>query len=80
MENYGDEIGGNQPATTPQNAVQFANQQAANGQIPNDIQKEFDVMNLIQAYRHRGHLFTNTNPVRERRHYEPTLDLSLIHI
>ena len=75
LENYGDEIGGNQPATTPQNAVQFANQQAANGQIPNDIQKEFDVMNLIQAYRHRGHLFTNTNPVRERRHYEPTLDI-----
>ena len=75
LENYGDEIGGNQPATTPQKAVQFANQQAANGQIPNDIQKEFDVMNLIQAYRHRGHLFTNTNPVRERRHYEPTLDI-----
>ncbi len=75
LENYGDEIGGNQPAITPQNAVQFANQQAANGQIPNDIQKEFDVMNLIQAYRHRGHLFTNTNPVRERRHYEPTLDI-----
>lgn len=75
LENYGDEIGGNQTATTPQNAVQFANQQAANGQIPNDIQKEFDVMNLIQAYRHRGHLFTNTNPVRERRHYEPTLDI-----
>ena len=75
LENYGDEIGGNQPATTPQNAVQFANQQAANGQIPNDIQKEFDVLNLIQAYRHRGHLFTKTNPVRERRHYEPTLDI-----
>ena len=75
LENYGDEIGGNQPATAPQNAVHFANQQAANGQIPNDIQKEFDVMNLIQAYRHRGHLFTNTNPVRERRHYEPTLDI-----
>ena len=75
LENYGDEIGGNQPATAPQNAVQFANQQAANGQIPNDIQKEFDVLNLIQAYRHRGHLFTNTNPVRERRHYEPTLDI-----
>ena len=75
LENYGDEIGRNQPATTPQNAVQFANQQAANGQIPDDIQKEFAVMNLIQAYRHRGHLFTNTNPVRERRHYEPTLDI-----
>ena len=75
LDNYGDEIGRNQPATTPQNAVQFANQQAANGQIPNDIQKEFAVMNLIQAYRHRGHLFTNTNPVRERRHYEPTLDI-----
>ncbi|UOE40120.1 2-oxoglutarate dehydrogenase E1 component [Chryseobacterium suipulveris] len=73
LESYGDEIGENKTVSAPQNAVQFANQQAASGQIPNDIQKEFNILNLIQAYRHRGHLFTNTNPVRERRHYEPTL-------
>ncbi len=37
--------------------------------------KEINVLNLINAYRTRGHLFTKTNPVRERRKYTPTLDL-----
>lgn len=35
---------------------------------------EFKVMDLINAYRERGHLFTKTNPVRTRRKYTPTLD------
>lgn len=38
--------------------------------------KELAVLNLINAYRTRGHLFTKTNPVRERRAYIPTLDLA----
>jgi 2-oxoglutarate dehydrogenase E1 component len=37
--------------------------------------EEFKVLNLIDAYRKRGHLFTHTNPVRTRRKYFPTLDL-----
>ncbi|MCK5137999.1 MAG: 2-oxoglutarate dehydrogenase E1 component [Bacteroidales bacterium] len=37
--------------------------------------KEFKVINLINGYRKRGHLFTETNPVRTRRKYFPTLDL-----
>ena len=37
--------------------------------------KEINVLNLIYAYRSRGHLFTKTNPVRDRRKYSPTLDL-----
>ena len=45
------------------------------GVIPEDVQKEFRVINLIEAYRTRGHLFTKTNPVRERRLFYPTLDL-----
>lgn len=73
LENYAGENGETNAVAAPQNAVQYANQQAASGQISNDIQKEFMVLNLIQAYRHRGHLFTKTNPVRSRRHYEPTL-------
>ena len=74
LENYGDEIpGDNNFAASAPSAVQLANNAAANGQIPDEIQKEFKVLNLIEAYRQRGHLFTNTNPVRERRHYEPTL-------
>ncbi len=39
------------------------------------VPKEFKVINLINAYRQRGHLFTETNPVRQRRQYSPTLDL-----
>jgi 2-oxoglutarate dehydrogenase E1 component len=37
---------------------------------------EFKVINLINGYRQRGHLFTLTNPVRTRRQYRPTLDLA----
>jgi 2-oxoglutarate dehydrogenase E1 component len=36
---------------------------------------EVKVINLIDAYRKRGHLFTKTNPVRNRRKYSPTLDI-----
>ncbi len=36
---------------------------------------EFKVITLINGYRQRGHLFTETNPVRKRRTYLPTLDL-----
>ena len=45
-------------------------------QIPEQIQKEFNVVRLIDGYRNRGHLFTKTNPVRARRTYEPTLDIA----
>ncbi|WNJ21291.1 2-oxoglutarate dehydrogenase E1 component [Pontibacter sp. G13] len=38
--------------------------------------KEILVLNLINDYRKRGHLFTKTNPVRERRKYTPNLDLA----
>src|SRR5699024_6723677 len=43
--------------------------------IPERFMKEFKVVQLINAYRLRGHLFTKTNPVRERRDYQPTLDI-----
>lgn len=43
--------------------------------IPENFQKEFKVLNLIDGYRTRGHLFTKTNPVRERRKYSPTLKI-----
>ena len=44
-------------------------------QVPENVLNEFKVVKLIDAYRTRGHLFTKTNPVRERRKYEPTLAL-----
>ncbi len=40
-----------------------------------NVVKEFQVIKLIDGYRTRGHLFTKTNPVRERRQYTPTLDI-----
>ena len=43
-------------------------------EVPENFRKEFQVINLIDAYRKRGHLFTQTNPVRDRRKYTPTLD------
>ncbi len=42
-------------------------------EIPGNTLREFRVLNLINAYRSRGHLFTKTNPVRIRRKYLPTL-------
>lgn len=44
-------------------------------EIPKEFHKEFKVVNLINGYRTRGHLFTKTNPVRVRRTYTPTLDI-----
>ncbi len=43
--------------------------------VPENVLKEFKVIDLINGYRIRGHLFTKTNPVRERRKYTPTLAL-----
>ena len=49
--------------------------EGVSSQIPDDLQKEFKVINLINGYRSRGHLFTKTNPVRDRRTYRPTLSI-----
>jgi 2-oxoglutarate dehydrogenase E1 component len=53
--------------------------QALYGSTPasggSEYSSEFKVINLINAYRQRGHLFTKTNPVRVRRQYRPTLDI-----
>ncbi|WP_276364530.1 2-oxoglutarate dehydrogenase E1 component [Daejeonella sp. H1SJ63] len=42
---------------------------------PDHFLKEIKVLNLINGYRQRGHLFTKTNPVRERRSYFPGKEL-----
>ncbi|MFD0796412.1 2-oxoglutarate dehydrogenase E1 component [Maribacter chungangensis] len=44
-------------------------------EMPESLQKEFQVIRLIDGYRSRGHLFTKTNPVRERRQYIPSLEI-----
>lgn len=48
---------------------------ARKSQHPETVDKEFRVLKLIDDYRKRGHLFTETNPVRTRRQYSPTLSL-----
>jgi 2-oxoglutarate dehydrogenase E1 component len=46
------------------------------GAVSEDMLKEINVLNLINnGYRSRGHLFTKTNPVRERRTYLPDLSI-----
>ncbi len=47
----------------------------AGGETPEHFLKEIKVLNLIHGYRDRGHLFTKTNPVRERRKYFPGKEL-----
>jgi len=42
---------------------------------PEHVLKEINVLNMINGYRSRGHLFTKTNPVRERRKYFPGKEL-----
>jgi len=44
-------------------------------EVPEIVLKEFKVIDLINGYRTRGHLFTKTNPVRARRQYTPTLEI-----
>ncbi len=50
--------------------MQFGDDAQATGNV-----KEIYVLNLINDYRSRGHLFTKSNPVRDRRKYLPTLAL-----
>ncbi|MBL4658055.1 MAG: 2-oxoglutarate dehydrogenase E1 component, partial [Flavobacteriales bacterium] len=54
---------------------EFARKNYEGDEMPEGFGKEFKVINLINGYRQRGHLFTKTNPVRERRAYSPNLDI-----
>ncbi|BDB56489.1 2-oxoglutarate dehydrogenase E1 component [Flavobacterium ammonificans] len=53
----------------------FASNSVSNGTVSEKLLKEFNVIKLIDGYRTRGHLFTKTNPVRDRRTYSPNLDI-----
>src|SRR6201985_3895031 len=44
-------------------------------ETPQHFLKEINVLSMINGYRSRGHLFTKTNPVRERRKYFPGKEL-----
>jgi len=49
--------------------------QVVSGETPDHFLKEINVLNLIDGYRGRGHLFADTNPVRERRKHFPGIGL-----
>lgn len=68
MENSNNESSGEQ-------IVNYSASTSNDTQISDKILKEINVLKLIDAYRTRGHLFTETNPVRERRVYTPNLDI-----
>ena len=76
MTTYGEEISqSTEPNISGQKIAAFADNSQDFSAVSSKIQKEFSVLKLIDAYRTRGHLFTKTNPVRERRIYFPTLDI-----
>jgi len=54
----------------------FGSQGGPVTETPEHILKEINVLNMINGYRERGHLFTKTNPVRERRKYFPGKELA----
>jgi 2-oxoglutarate dehydrogenase E1 component len=61
----------------------FSTKTSATGLDPkyqDNVSKEFAVINLINGYRQRGHLFTKTNPVRNRRKYKPDLSLDVFDL
>ena len=56
---------------------QAANGAATNGQVVSvsNLDKEFSVYQLIQAYRKKGHLIATTNPIRHRKDRGANLEL-----
>ncbi|WP_310381731.1 2-oxoglutarate dehydrogenase E1 component [Flavobacterium sp.] len=67
MATYNDENPVNYIANVASGAVESTS-------VSEKLQKEFNVLKLIDGYRSRGHLFTKTNPVRDRRPSSPSLD------
>jgi 2-oxoglutarate dehydrogenase E1 component len=68
--------GSAQPFATEKNSFLKTDPNSLNIPDQEHFLKEIKVLNMIDGYRSRGHLFTKTNPVRERRKYFPGKDLS----
>lgn len=65
---------GQEESSSPSREETTTDEDYCEPQLQN-LEKEFRVIKLIEGYRTRGHLFTQTNPVRERRKYTPKLDI-----
>ena len=44
------------------------------------IRKEVNILNMISAYRIRGHLFADISPVRKRNKFSPSITLERFHL
>ena len=53
---------------------------AVPGTAVTNLDKEFAVYQLIQAYRKKGHLVANTNPIRVRKDRGANLELKYFHL
>ncbi len=75
-------------AQSPNGASNGKNGTSTNGAAINgtstssasDIEKEFGVMSIIHGFRTRGHLLSDTNPIRSRRDRAPHLELDDYHL
>ncbi|GAC1589847.1 MAG: 2-oxoglutarate dehydrogenase E1 component [Ginsengibacter sp.] len=63
-------------------AISNTNGHAVKGAVGTDtnLEKEFSVYQLIQAYRKKGHLVAKTNPIRERKNRAANLDLDFFNL
>jgi len=59
--------------TNGHSIAEHTNAEANTNQV--SFQKEHSVIELIKAYRERGHLLSTTNPIRTRKDRHPHLDL-----
>ena len=48
---------------------------SSGGYLSGNVIKEFGVLSLIHGFRTRGHLLSDTNPIRKRKDRKPYLDL-----
>lgn len=59
----------------PSNGSAQAKTELSSGAVIGNLQKEFAVFNLIQAYKKKAHLIAKTNPIRPRKDRKPNLEL-----
>lgn len=72
--NHGEHVTKN-GATNTNSAVTESPQQRPVIDLSSDLDKEFGVYQLIRAYRKRGHLESNTNPIRKRKDRHARIEL-----
>jgi 2-oxoglutarate dehydrogenase E1 component len=65
----------NKPTNAQSNCIGVSASDAMQSGISGDMSKEFAVYQLIRAYRKRGHLIADTNPIRQRKNRDANLGI-----